>query len=81
MQTFVRIQIDSDNPEVFLQHYYLPMPTKIMILNGYDSETCWGINCQPTFLSNMYQVDEFIPGYKKFKNMTVRTQVRFECIK
>ena len=48
-----------------------------MILNGYDSETCWAVNCQPNFLSDMYQVDKFIPGYKKFKNLTIKTQVRF----
>ena len=77
-QTFVRIQIDSDNPENFLKHYYASMPTQITILNGYDGITCLGPDCQPIFLREMNQVDEFIPGYKKFKNMTVKTQVRFK---
>ena len=77
-QTFIRIQIDSDNPENFLKHYYASMSTKITILNGYDGETCLGLNCQPMFLNQMNQVDEFIPGYKKFKNMTIQTQVRFK---
>ena len=76
-QTFVRIEIDSDNPENFLKHYYASMPTKITILNGYDGETCLGLNCHPRFLSAMYQVDQFIPGYKKFQNITIQTQERF----
>ena len=76
-QTFVRIQIDSDNPENFLKHYYASMPTQITILNGYDGITCLGPDCQPIFLRQMNQVDEFIPGYKKFKNITIQTQVRF----
>ena len=116
-QTFVRIQIDSDNPENFLKHYYASMPTKITILNGYDGETCLGQSCHPSFLRKVFkllmlarwrsqpirislsvwkpiqepaqsislkthfremnQVDEFIPGYKKFKNITIQTQVRF----
>ena len=76
-QTFVRIRIDSDNPENFLKHYYASTPTKITILNGYDGETCLGVSCHPDFLREMNKVDEFIPGYKKFKNITIQTQVRF----
>ena len=77
-QTFVRIQIDSDNPEKFLKHYYPSLPTKITILNGYNGETCLGLSCHPRFLRNMNQVDQFNPGYKKFKNITIQTQVRFK---
>ena len=53
------------------------MPTKITILNGYDGETCLGLGCHPRFLREMNQVDQFIPGYKEFKNITIQTQVRF----
>lgn len=50
-QPFIRIQIESDNPEKFLRPFNQSMPTEIAI--AYE-------------------------GYKRFKNVTIRTEVSFQ---
>ena len=50
-QPFIRIQIESDNPEKFLRPFNQSMPTEIAI--AYE-------------------------GYKRFKNVTIQTEVSFQ---
>ena len=50
-QPFIRIQIESDNPEKILRPFNQSMPTEIAI--AYE-------------------------GYKRFKNVTIRTEVSFQ---
>ena len=62
----MRIEISSDNPDVYLRPFNPPMPAKIIITNGITQR--FNRTIQEWY-------NDFTPGYKRFKDIRIETKV------
>ena len=66
IKPFLRMEISSDNSEVYLRPFNQPRPARIIITNGITQR----------YNSTAKQwYDDFTPGYKRFKNIKIETKV------
>ena len=67
IEPFLRIEIFSDNPEVYLRPFIQPRPTKIIINNGFSERFDYDLMVNDSYY-------DFTPGYKRFKDITIKTK-------